>query len=399
MHQRPGFSQNWKFKWCPDEVDGPTVFRVERKAGAPKKQEELFAKDPLDWCLTQMQGQPDKQTNYDHAILFSFLENHLACSDPKERARLDEFLYQKLSDLAACHEILVSVRLHRPQNKARYIEEVKATEKGIAWKGLMVENVMRNDCVGLGTTLLKDFFLPSGQKNLVWLTRTQNIRKALEDFWTGVRKSCKRALEKSNFIPEEVRTTLEIVSTNLTQDCIDSVQAEQQRILDNIKNASVPAAVHVQTEWLSDIPTQPAASLPKTKVKTRSSEHAGSVEEINCAVADLTIDSRQDKLPQIQVTKRAYDVLTLMFSTTAVESAKTIRWDMFVHSMLDMGFSARNGGGSAVVFENLADGRAVGGKIIFHKPHPIPKIDPIMLHSMGKRMTKWFGWHRELFQI
>jgi hypothetical protein len=408
MRQRPGFSRDWKCSWCPDDVDGPTVFKIERKAGAPKEQKDLFARDPLDWCLTQMQGQPDKQTHYDHAILFAFLESHLACSDSKERARLDEFIYQKLSDLAACHEILVSVRLHRPQNKARDIEEVKVSEKGIAWKGLMIETFLRNETVGLGTALLKDFFeapLPSGQKNSVWLTRTQNIRKALEGFWTGVRKSCKKALENSKFTAEEVRTTLEVVSINLTQNYIDSVQAEQQRILDAIKNASVPAAVQVQKEWLSDASTQPAAPLRKTKVKTRHSKHAGSMEEIDRAVSELMIDSSQDKppttdkSPQIQVTKRAYDGLTVMYSTTAEESAKTIKWDMFVHSMLDMGFSARNGGGSAVVFENgtLAEGRAIGGRIIFHKPHPIPNIDPIILHIMGKRMTKWFGWHRELF--
>jgi hypothetical protein len=94
-------------------------------------------------------------------------------------------------------------------------------------------------------------------------------------------------------------------------------------------------------------------------------------------------------------------MLTLMFSATAEESAKSIEWDMFVHAVSDMGFSARNGGGSAVVFENggLMEGRASGGKIIFHKPHPIPKIDSVMLHSMGRRMAKWFGWHRDLFVL
>ena len=30
----------------------------------------------------------------------------------------------------------------------------------------------------------------------------------------------------------------------------------------------------------------------------------------------------------------------------------------------------------------------LGGKIVFHKPHPIAKIDPVMLHSMGKGMAK-----------
>ena len=41
----------------------------------------------------------------------------------------------------------------------------------------------------------------------------------------------------------------------------------------------------------------------------------------------------------------------------------------------------------------------MGGKIVFHKPHPIAKIDPIMLRSMGKRMAKWFGWGREVLGL
>lgn len=69
-------------------------------------QKDFFDKDPSEWCLNQMQAEPEKQTNYDHAILFAFLENHLenhlAASGPKEKARVDEVLYQKLSELAAC---------------------------------------------------------------------------------------------------------------------------------------------------------------------------------------------------------------------------------------------------------------------------------------------------------
>lgn len=75
-----------------------------------------------------MQAEPDKLTNYDNAIPFAFLDNHIAASGPKEIARVDEFLYQKLSDLAASHEMLVSVHLHRPQNVDRDFDEVLQSE-------------------------------------------------------------------------------------------------------------------------------------------------------------------------------------------------------------------------------------------------------------------------------
>jgi len=48
-----------------------------------------------------------------------------------------------------------------------------------------------------------------------------------------------------------------------------------------------------------------------------------------------------------------------------------------------------------VVFE----GESLSGKIVFHKPHPVAKIDPIMFRVMGKRMNKWFGWTRDTFAL
>lgn len=418
MHQRPGFSHKWTFQWLPK--DGATVFSVQRKTGVSVDQKELFDKDPLEWCLSQMEAEPDKQTNYDHANLFAFLENHLAASGSKEKARVDEFLYQKLSDLMACHEMLVSVRLHRPQNVARDIDEVEQSEKREVWKGRKIPGYLtEEDGISLGTALLKDFYeapWPSGQKNSTWLNRSQNIRKALEAFWRGLRKTPKRVFEESDFSKEEIRANLEVISANLSQEYIDLVQAEQQQILASIESAHAPATVPLQKEWGSVKTIQPGAPLPKTKSKTRPAEKAEHTEEIDRPPAGMMVDTRQeDRTTKVHVKKRAYDMLTLMFSATAEESSKGIEWDLFVHAMIDMGFSARNGGGSAVIFENVnlleaaAEGRggggaaatatATGGKIIFHKPHPIPKIDSIMLHSMGRRMAKWFGWHRELFVL
>lgn len=402
MRERPGFSQNWNFQWQP--AHGPAVFKLDRKPGATLEQKELFATDPLEWCLIQMQGEPDKQRNYDHAHLFAFLENHLASSNPKEKARVDEVLYQKLSDLAACHEMLVSVRLHRPQNKARDIDEFEA-EKRIAWKGRKIPGYLTSDdTISLGTALLKDFYgapLPSGPKNLTWISRSQYIRKALEAFWTGLRKTPKKVFEMSGFDAEEIRASLEVISSNLSQEYIDSVQAEEQEILVAIDRARIPAKVPVQQEWGSSDTNEGNAPLSKIKSKTRPAKQAGSLEDIDHGVAGMMAKFVQVETPEVLVKKRAYDMLTLMFPATATESAKSIEWDMFVHAMSDMGFSARNAGGSAVVFEkgNLAEGGATSGKIIFHKPHPIPKIDPIMLHSMGRRMAKWFGWHRDLFVL
>lgn len=54
-----------------------------------------------------------------------------------------------------------------------------------------------------------------------------------------------------------------------------------------------------------------------------------------------------------------------------------VYWDNFVDALSDVGFAARNSSGSAVIFENesLGEEGHSGGKIVFHKPHPVSKIE------------------------
>ncbi|MCJ1294289.1 hypothetical protein MMC34_005847 [Xylographa carneopallida] len=407
MPHRPGFSHKWTFTWRPDV--GSTSFQLRRKPGLSVEQKTLFDEDPLEWCLSQMQAEPDKQTNYDHAIMFAFLENHLAANGPKEKARVDEVLYQKLSDLAACHEMLVSIRMHRPQNRARDMDEVEQSEKRVAWKGRKIPGYHTNeDHIALGTALFRDFYeapLLSGQKNAAWLSRSQSIRAALEAFWKGLRKTPKLVFELSGFSKDETQASLAVISANLTQEYKDIVHAEQQQIFQSIESARTPTTSVDQKEWGLPQTTQPTALSSKTKCKTRPAQPTSGAEELGRALADMAIDPGHDAAPpQLQVTKRASDMLSLMFADSAAEAARSIDWDAFVHAMADMSFSARNGGGSAVVFENGgssegATAAAGGGKIIFHKPHPVAKIDPVMLHAMGRRMAKWFGWRRERFGV
>ena len=47
-----------------------------------------------------------------------------------------------------------------------------------------------------------------------------------------------------------------------------------------------------------------------------------------------------------------------------------------------------------MTFKDEKNGKS---SIIFHRPHPDPTIDPIMLRTMGKRVRKWFGWEVESF--
>lgn len=395
---RPGFRDRYSFSRCA-EANGTISIEGRREKMLDVK--KLFFEDPLEWCLVQMQGASDTQSNFDHAMLFAFLDSHLANSTPKERARVDEILYRKLSDLAAYHEILISVRLHRPQNEIRNIEEVKESEDRGAWKGFNIPvQLGAKDSIRLGTPLLRDFYeapVPGGLKNIAWLKRSQALRKSLEKFWGGMRRCSQDILKEAKFSTEEALSILNVTSAYLTPEYVAAVRAEEEQVLAGNERASEP----LQKEWGSSSATQSAEPAPKAKIKTKVGKEAEPMKEIEEKIAGVTVDFVEESYFVVPVKRRAFDMITLMFPSTAQEAAKSVEWDNFVYAMSDIGFAARNGGGSAVLFANegwVKEGQS-GGKIVFHKPHPIAKIDPIMLHSMGKRMAKWFGWSRERFAL
>ena len=82
-------------------------------------------------------------------------------------------------------------------------------------------------------------------------------------------------------------------------------------------------------------------------------------------------------LVTIQVKPEIMRVLTRMFPCTPEEySGKPVDWRSFVGTMEDAGFPAAQSGGSTVTFTKEGQGR-----IAFHKPHPVAKIEQTVLQS------------------
>ncbi|KID76335.1 uncharacterized protein G6M90_00g075930 [Metarhizium brunneum] len=135
------------------------------------------------------------------------------------------------------------------------------------------------------------------------------------------------------------------------------------------------------------------------KIKTRSTERAGS--------EPATEDNSTTEKPIVKkraVPKHYLEIFHLMFPMSSEERCRTIKWDEFVHSMNHAGFIVSSCGGSAVRFELHGSpddqGTTISKTIIFHRPHPVPKVDPIMLRSeIGRRLTRRFGWTREHFVL
>lgn len=391
----PGFSKHWSLQGEADLPQGTS--RLSRIA--PTNTKESLADDPLDWCLIQILGEPDKQTHFDHAMLFAFLYNHLATTTSKQKARLDQVIYQKLSDISTCHEMLLSVRLHRPQNRARALEEVIESENREGWKRMECESpaVLKQALEIVGSALVEDFYQrkgPSGPRNMGWLKQSQALRAALEKFWASMRAIIRREFDGSAFSPVERDSLLQIVSANLGQQYVDAVQSEREMVLANIESTEKLHSTRFEDHADSGPKAELTIALPRQKIKTRA-EKPPSEPHTDAEAPGVDPEAHQATGTMISVTKRASEVFALMFPCKE-ETSRSVNWDSFVHAMTDVGFTTRNNGGSAVLFERNLE---LGGKIVFHKPHPIAKIDPVTLRSMGKRMARWFGWSRELLGL
>ena len=161
IQQRPGSARYFRFEAIPGGK--LQVSQGDRTPMANKPRD-----DPLFWCLMNLCGKPDVPSGFGHDHLFRLLEDHLASAPLAEKARLDQIIIDHLSAHAANYQMLLAVRLHRPQNEAGDTFEFNKTEKRKAWgKDLLLGDLIEGGHHERGL-LLKRFYQippPSGRKD------------------------------------------------------------------------------------------------------------------------------------------------------------------------------------------------------------------------------------------
>lgn len=123
---------------------------------------------------------------------------------------------------------------------------------------------------------------------------------------------------------------------------------------------------------------------PKVKVKTRGvarpSDSAPTAPE-----KPVTEDA--ETVPQIGVDARALKTFrNLFFNPNVSATPGEIPWKEFRHAMATAGFEPHKLYGSAWQFQSPAS------TMIFHEPHPNPKIPIWQARRMGRRLSRALGW-------
>lgn len=129
----------------------------------------------------------------------------------------------------------------------------------------------------------------------------------------------------------------------------------------------------------------PLRSKPKTRPGTLD-DPVTTVEPLVLPTAEAVTAA-----PKLEVKAQTVETLTQMYPSNGI-CQKSLGWSSFVEAMADAGFAVTHGSGSAVSFKQR-DGKV----IVFHRPHPRPTIEPIMLRVFGKRLRRHFGWEQATF--
>ncbi|KAF4619037.1 hypothetical protein G7Y89_g14810 [Cudoniella acicularis] len=313
LPSRPRFCYKFKFDRFSDSNSGNVGLTgtIENEKSNPY---ENFFSDHLYWCLTILANAHMENVDiasiwteipsiiYDLAMVFAVLEQHVATclrdGKSQELARFDPFLYSQYADLAALHQIMVMIRLHRPQYPKVDFDTIKNSETTRAWR--YVQDLDSGKCE-LDFQLLKllKFFLsspkPTGSRfTRMWLGRDMAQRKALHNVWSRIRERHTRTITRLGLSEEDAKLDLEAISADLNLAYIASVKAEHDEILAGILQRESQKSLKrsspsnpTQTQWGSEAEKKP--SIPEAKIKAETRPNASS-NDISAEVAALNID-------------------------------------------------------------------------------------------------------------
>lgn len=396
LRTSPGFAEH--YDTVPTQ-DGKIGTRMKRSKGYASCYEAHFKEDPLFWALWRLCQNPENGIEENPQFLLGIIDEVLAASSSKERARIDQGLYDHIARMSCYYELVTAVRLHRPCPRGFSQHSLTPDEK--SRRGWRSWNVVSGNATAKETEdlshLLKEFNdaqWPKGVHDQAWLRAATETRRRLSAFWTRARQVRRREISEIGWSKEDIEESIALFSADQTEEYQAELKAEQEEVARfvasqqaKVEQLQQQSSAAPQTVWGGD--TQHSKlTLPLGRVKPKSRPHK-SADEPSIAVHDKS--DQEPGLSKILVKHESLRLFARMFPSSKTEAKGITKWAQFVTAMTDAGFSAVHIGGSAVHFGSDE------GSIVFHKPHPEPNLDPVMLQNIGRRMEKWFRWGWERF--
>lgn len=402
LMESPGFVHYFH---VTSQGHGGVGYRLKEISGHESTGVALFHEHRLFWAFQQLCKDPEDELAEQPSVYLSLIDEILATSSTKERARVDQRLYDHLSRMSCYYELVSAVRLHRPRPRRFLLRPLAADEKSRpVWKSHQIAQIslsaMKNKDLA---RLLKDFNdaqWPKGKHNHAWLEKANEARRRLAAFWARARDLRRRDISGLEWSTADVEEHITLFSADQTAEHGAEVQAEKDEVARfvaaeeaKVIELRLKSSAPVQTVWGED-ENHSKLSLPLGNPKPKS-RPTSSKDSVSLAPEKETVipkdSSKKPELPKIYVNHESLRIFARMFPSSNTQAKGITKWAQFVTAMTDAGFPAVNSGGSTVHFGSDE------GSIVFHKPHPEPNIDAVALQNMGRRMRKWFGWEWERF--
>ena len=383
--------------------------------GRRKDKNGLWEKDRLVWCLVNLTQEFNSQPRLNFDFIFAVLEDHLR-NNAADRKRIDEMLYSQLNDLAATHEIFQAFNCLRPRDTYVDLDDLMTTELGrLGWRfGVMSHQVKDSKRDPRSLKPAADLLMQFRQESTRPVTHDCRARldnfdrrvSALNEFWTEIHRLRSSELVQFGLPLADVRQCMSVLLLESHPDFVAAIEEQRANLIAAVESADQPRTSPVseplQTTWgTGHDGVEVLTSEFRMKLKTRRSELSTTepttaqptVEPATAGATGADVKAHRLKV-SMPLPAQCRRVFSRMFPTD-VENMGSVEWRNLVRAMVGVGFTAQHKGGSAVVFEHEETSR----RIVFHKPHPDSNVHPKMLHAMGRRLSKWFGWDRRFLGL
>ncbi|KAI1084155.1 hypothetical protein F5B20DRAFT_593269 [Whalleya microplaca] len=390
---------------------------------------DWYHQDRLIWSLKSMCQDEFRRWSFDPVVYIQTFYRELETSK-SQRQRITPELMKIVDNAAALDEIRTAIQCARGWNRCArkeysWIPEVKENHRLVLEFRDMATVLDSHGC-HLPYNELKAFCTehewPKGKIDMHWLQQVRASRDALDRLWAAYEHQLVQAMRTGGISKDYIARTKKILGARSSERYRREKEAEEEHVriciekenarLQSRKAKSSGKQPPHLTQGLTTTLDAVTKNLKKTvlaeaskktpKKKTRGQPPAPAEPDpqpLPFATQEPTREEpepKEEEARKIAVKPHHMVLLAQMFPVPGEPPAsRTFRWQQFVDVVTHAGFEARQGNGSAVVFRHPE----IGGTIVFHQPHPEPKIDPIMLSTMGKRLAKWFGWERDMFVV
>lgn len=297
---------------------------------------------------------------------------------------ISPFIASAISELAVASELQRQLDWHQPRILLNMMStEDQESEYNRIAKLMSIFDRIEVELYDVGMPLMKMKYPVEKRRTAVTVQKMRDAETALDLFWQSVDEHYK---EKTGKILHDLFS--EILTPRQLQRTPDWVEPIPPPPESNSDLEIV--SEQILTIGFDELSQRTIVHTPKTKVKTRGpSADTGAVDDVQ--------ETSRAVAPQpatIGVSKRAFQLFSVIFNTDNQELPGEIPWTEFLHGMSSAGFSIEKQHGSAWLFMPSDETQR---SIIFHAPHPTNKIPMHIARRHGRRLTRAYGWTAKTF--